>query len=101
MQPVERAPLGGKSSAKHHLRKRQLAGAFAAKRQLHLTDMMAATATKLLPLLAMLDAVQAQANAESVFRTCRRKIQLHMAIAYAELRSERPRRQALSTPFIP
>jgi hypothetical protein len=60
---------------------------------------MAATATKLLPLLAVLDAVQTQANAESVFRTRRRKIQTHLAIAYAELRAERPRRQALSYTF--
>jgi len=71
----------------------------AARQQLHLTDVMATTATRLLPLLALLDAVQAQANADSVFRARRRKIQLHMAVAYAELRAERPRRQALSYTF--
>jgi len=99
MQPVECAPLGEESSVKRQLRKRGLASAFAAGRQLHLANVMAATATKLLPLLAVLDAVQAQANAESVFHARRRKIQLHMAIAYAELRVERPRRQALSYTF--
>ena len=96
MQPVKRAPLGEKSSSK---RQQRLAGILAARQYLHLTDVMAAAATKMLPLLAVLDAVQAQANAESVFRTRRCKIQLHMAIAYAELRAERPRRQALSYTF--
>ncbi|RZK87851.1 MAG: hypothetical protein EOO62_38560 [Hymenobacter sp.] len=47
----------------------------------------------------MLDAVQTQANTESVFRTRRRKIQTHLAIAYAELRAERPRHQTLSYTF--
>jgi hypothetical protein len=84
---------------KRQPRTRRLSGALAARHQLHLTDMMAATATKLLPLLAILDAVQVQANAESVFRARRRKIQLHMAIAYAELRAGRPRHQALSYTF--
>lgn len=99
MQLVDSAPLGEESSVKRKLHQRRLASLFAAERQLHLTDVMANTATKLLPLLAVLDAVQAQVNAESVFRARRRKIQLHMAIAYAELRAERPRRQALSYTF--
>lgn len=78
MRPVESAPLGEERKMK--------------RQHLHLTNVMAAPATRLLPLLAVLDAVQAQANAESVFRTRRQKIQLHMAVAYAELRAERPRR---------
>ncbi|MDO7885056.1 hypothetical protein [Hymenobacter cheonanensis] len=60
---------------------------------------MAVTATKLLPLLAVLDAVQSQVNKESVFHTRRCKIQVHLAIAYAELQAERPRRQALRHTF--
>ena len=99
MQPIERTPLGEGSNTKRQLRQRRLSGMLAARQQLHLTDVMATTATRLLPLLALLDAVQAQANADSVFRARRRKIQLHMAVAYAELRAERPRRQALSYTF--
>ena len=58
-----------------------------------------ATATKLLPLVALLDAIQPQAASESVFRARRKKIQAHLAIAYAELQAERPGYQALTHAF--
>lgn len=67
--------------------------------QVRLDAAMVATATKLLPLLNLLDTVQAQAASESVFRIRRKKIQLHLAEAYAELRAERPRRLALAHTF--
>lgn len=71
----------------------------AARRRERLDEAVVATATKLLPLVALLDAVQAQAANESVFRTRRKKIQLHLAEAYAELRVPQPRHQALTHAF--
>jgi hypothetical protein len=67
--------------------------------QLRIDAAMVATATKLLPLLALLDTVQAQVASESVFHARRKKIQLHLAVAYEELRAERPRRLALAHSF--
>jgi hypothetical protein len=67
-----------------HSRRRQLSGA------------VATTATKLLPLMALLDAIQPQVASESVFRTRRKKIQAHLAVAYAELRVPQPRHQVLT-----
>ncbi|MDJ0364644.1 hypothetical protein QMK33_05725 [Hymenobacter sp. H14-R3] len=71
----------------------------ATRRRERLEVAVATTATKLLPLVALLDAVQAQATNESVFRARRKKIQLHLAVAYAELRVPQPRRQALAHAF--
>lgn len=99
MQSVEHTPLGEENSIKRQLPGQRLMSAFASGHQLHLTNAVVVTANKLLPLLAVLDAVQAQAASESVFRTRRRKIQTHLAIAYAELQAERPRHQALSHTF--
>ncbi|MDO7875288.1 hypothetical protein Q5H93_11135 [Hymenobacter sp. ASUV-10] len=56
-------------------------------------------ATKLLPLVKLLDAIQPQVGAESVFRTRRKKIRAHWDEVYAELRQERPSRQALAHAF--
>jgi hypothetical protein len=67
--------------------------------QLRLDTAMVSTATKLLPLLALLDTVQTQVASESVFHARRKKIQMHLAVAYAELRTERPRRLALAHTF--
>jgi hypothetical protein len=72
------------SPAMRHSRRRQLSGA------------VATTATKLLPLMALLDAIQPQVASESVFRTRRKKIQAHLAVAYAELRVPQPRHQVLT-----
>jgi hypothetical protein len=67
--------------------------------QVRIDAAMVKTATKLLPLLALLDTVQTQVASESVFRVRRKKIQLHLTEAYAELRAERPRHLALSHTF--
>ncbi|MVN74944.1 hypothetical protein GO988_01250 [Hymenobacter sp. HMF4947] len=83
-------PPGGDAEPTRSRRAR-LEGAVVAK--------AAATATKLLPLVALLDAIQPQVASESVFRARRKKIQAHLAVAYAELHGERPRRQALSHAF--
>jgi hypothetical protein len=60
---------------------------------------VASTATRLLPLVALLEAIQPQVTTESVFRTRRKKIRAHWDEVYAELRAERPRRQALLHAF--
>lgn len=73
--------------------------AAAARRRERLDEAVVATATKLLPLVTLLDAVQAQAANESVFRTRRKKIQLHLAEAYAELRVPQPRHLVLTHAF--
>jgi len=60
---------------------------------------VATTATKLLPLVALLDSIQPSVTKESVFRIRRKKIQQHFAEVYAELHAERPRREALTHAF--
>ncbi|MDO7845728.1 hypothetical protein Q5H92_05115 [Hymenobacter sp. M29] len=64
-----------------------------------LTGAVATTATKLLPLVALLDSIQPSVTKESVFRIRRRKIKQHFAEVYAELHAERPRREALLHAF--
>ena len=68
-------------------------------RRQRLGGAVAATATKLLPLVTLLDAIQPQVANESVFRTRRKKLKVHLAEVYAELHAERPRRQALTHAF--
>jgi hypothetical protein len=58
-----------------------------------------AAVARLLPLVKLLDAIQPQVGAESVFRTRRKKIRAHWDEVYAELRQERPSRQALAHAF--
>lgn len=70
------------------------AGALGRRRRLG--GAMATTATKLLPLVALLDAIQPQVTHESIFRTRRKKIRAHFDEVYAELQAERPRRKALA-----
>jgi hypothetical protein len=67
----------------------------APRRRERLQGAVAGTATKLLPLLALADALQPQLTQESVFRTRRKKLKAHLAEVYAE----RPRRQALTHAF--
>lgn len=67
-------------------------------RRARLNEAVAGTATRLLPLLALADALQPLAR-ESVFRTRRKKLKAHLAEVYAELHAERPRRQALTHAF--
>ena len=57
------------------------------------------TATKLLPLVELLDAIQPHVTSESVFHTRRLKISAHMALAYAQLKTERPKRKTLVLAF--
>lgn len=64
-----------------------------------LTGAVATTATKLLPLVALLDSIQPSVTKESVFRIRRRKIKQHFTEVYAELHAERPRREALLHAF--
>lgn len=71
----------------------------AARRRELLTGAVATTATKLLPLIALLEAIQPQVSQESVFRTRRKKIKQHWLAVYEELHTERPRRQALTHAF--
>jgi hypothetical protein len=70
-----------------------------AQRRQRLTEAVATTATKLLPLIALLDAIQPQLVQESVFRARRKKIKQHWLLVYEELHTERPRRQALTHAF--
>jgi len=64
-----------------------------------LSGAVASTATKLLPLVALLDSIQPSVTKESVFRTRRKKIKQHFAEVYAELHAECPRREALTHAF--
>ena len=68
-------------------------------RRQRLGGAVATTATKLLPLVALLDAIQPQVANESVFRTRRKKIRAHFDVVYAELQAERPRHKALAHTF--
>ncbi|MGI4737010.1 MAG: hypothetical protein ACRYG7_17710 [Janthinobacterium lividum] len=68
-------------------------------RSRRLNGAVVATTAKLLPLVALLDAIQPQVTNESVFRTKRKKIRAHFDLAYQELRAEHPRRQALTHAF--
>jgi hypothetical protein len=68
-------------------------------RRQRLGGAVAATATKLLPLVTLLDAIQPQVANESVFRTRRKKIRAHFDEVYAELQAERPRHKALAHTF--
>lgn len=69
------------------------------RRRPRLTGAVASTATKLLPLVALLDSIQPSVSKESVFRIRRRKIKHHFAEVYTELHAERPRREALTHAF--
>ncbi|MCI1187675.1 hypothetical protein MON38_09600 [Hymenobacter sp. DH14] len=64
-----------------------------------LTGAVATTATKLLPLVALLDSIQPSVSKESVFRIRRKKIKQHFTEIYTELHAERPRHEALVHAF--
>lgn len=68
-------------------------------RQHRISGAVVATATKLLPLVALLDAIQPTIEKESVFRARRKKIKRHFTELYSELHAERPRREALAHAF--
>ena len=69
------------------------------RRRDRLGGAVALTATKLLPLVALVEAIQPQVTQESVFRTRRKKIRQHWDLAYQELLAERPRHQVLAHAF--
>ena len=72
----------------------------AGKRGQHrIAGAVATTATRLLPLVALLDSIQPSVAKESVFRIRRKKIKQHFSEVYAELHAERPRREALTHAF--
>lgn len=79
-------------------RARRLREAVRRRRQ-RLDGVVISTATQLLPLVALLDALQPQLAQESVFRVRRKKLRAHWAIAYAELQAEHPRHRVLAHAF--
>lgn len=79
-------------------RKRAVAAMLSRRRQ-RLEGTVVSTATKLLPILDLLNAIKPHTANESVFRTRRRKINAQLAVAYAQLRQERPKRETLLVAF--
>ena len=69
------------------------------QRRQRLDGAVAESAVRLLPLVALLDALQPQLAQESVFRTRRKKLRAHWDAAYAELQAEYPRHRALTHAF--
>jgi hypothetical protein len=95
----EDAPLAASGSDALPIDETLLAATATPSRRQRLGGAVAATATKLLPLVALLDAIQPQVANESVFRTRRKKIRAHFDVVYAELQAERPRHKALAHTF--
>ncbi|MBF9144114.1 hypothetical protein [Hymenobacter properus] len=69
------------------------------RRHPRLNEAAVATATRLLPLLRLLDTLQPLVTNDSVFHTKRVKIQEEMTRAYGELLAEKPRHKALLHAF--
>ncbi len=65
----------------------------------HLTEAAIVTATKLLPLLRLLEKMQPLVVNDSIFHLKRVRIQEEMTRAYGELLAEKPRHQALLIAF--
>ena len=95
----EDAPVAGPGPDAAPVEEKLLVATVALGRRQRLGGAVAATATKLLPLVALLDAIQPQVANESVFRTKRKKIRAHFDVVYAELQAERPRHKALAHTF--
>ena len=70
-----------------------------AGRRHRLSSAVVATASKLLPLVQLLESIQPHLANESVFRTRRKKINAQITLAYAELKAEKPKRKALLRAF--
>jgi hypothetical protein len=68
-------------------------------RRHRLSGAVISTATKLLPLVELLETIQPYVANESVFRTRRKKINAQLVLVYAQLKEERPKRQALTHAF--
>lgn len=95
----EDSPVAGPGPDAAPVEEKLLVATVALGRRQRLGGAVAATATKLLPLVALLDAIQPQVANESVFRTKRKKIRAHFDVVYAELQAERPRHKALAHTF--
>lgn len=64
-----------------------------------MSSAVASTATKLLPLVHLLETIQPLVANESVFHTRRLKINAQIALVYEQLKDERPKRKALTLAF--
>jgi len=93
------ADAPGSQALPNTAERRVLSTVGAVGRRQRLNEAAVATATKLLPLVALLDAIQPQVANESVFRARRKKIRAHFDEVYAELQAERPRHKALAHTF--
>ena len=71
----------------------------AANKRQRLDGAMLSTATKLLPLVKLLETIQPVVANDSVFHTRRLKINAQISLIYEQLREERPKRKALSLAF--
>ena len=69
------------------------------RRRQHLEKAAVATAAKLVPLMELLDSIKPHMANESVFRTRRKKINVQVALAYEQLKAERPKRKMLVLAF--
>ena len=67
----------------------------ASSRRHRLSGAVITTATRLLPLIELLESIQPHVANESVFRTRHRKLNAQISLAYAQLRAEQPKRKAL------
>lgn len=67
----------------------------ATSRRHRLSGAVITTATRLLPLVELLESIQPHVANESVFRTRHRKLNAQISLAYAQLRAEQPKRKAL------
>ncbi|RYU77218.1 hypothetical protein [Hymenobacter persicinus] len=59
----------------------------------------ASTATKLLPLLELLERIRPHMENDSVFTSRRDKLNAQMALAYAQLKADKPKHEALVEAF--
>lgn len=82
------------SSTENHIVAAEVPG-----RRQRLSGAVISTATKLLPLVELLETIQPYVANESVFRTRRKKINAQLVLVYAQLKEERPKRQALTHAF--
>ncbi|UOQ65455.1 hypothetical protein [Hymenobacter volaticus] len=71
----------------------------AAGKHQRLNGAILSTATKLLPLVKLLETIQPVVANDSVFHTRRLKINAQIALIYEQLKEERPKRKALSSAF--
>lgn len=69
------------------------------RRRQQLEEAAVSAAAKLLPLLELLDSIKPHIANESVFRTRRKKINVQLALAYEQLKAERPKRKTLVLAF--